>query len=625
MGATASDDGMSSVCAPTRWHPATGAPSPTSSRPPMSVFEPDDHPTPTSVFAPDDLPAPRATKRRRRRGRRVVLTLAVVIPVVILAAGLGAWAVDTHDDGRVVRNVTLAGQDVGTLSEARLTDEVADLAEQYQDTVVTIEVGDRTIDTTVGQLGAKVDQEATVAAALEIGRSGSAMARPVDWVESFFEGTVAPVVFKANPVRVEEALVTLQGEERTAPVEPGLEIVDGRYQVVAGQAGQGIDPADIVTGLNQEGAVSTGPDDDMTVQVENKTIPPRFPDSDAEALAVQANDMTDEPLQISAGGESASATTAQLQNWISSKVGPERLKLKIDKEKIKTDLPLILPAFGEAPVDASFTVGAFGPEVVPGRPGTGCCANGSAAIVATALRNGETSVELELGPREPDLTTAEAEDLGIVEEITLPDEEPCNTGEASGCRMTTHHNCCEGRNTNINRMADIVRGYVIMPGEQFSINEVVGPRTVENGFVSAPAIENGQHVESVGGGVSQFATTSFNAAFFAGLDIPSYQFHTEHIGRYPFGRESTVSYPEPNFVIENNTPYGVLMWPTYTDTSITMHLYSTRYATGAQTGQSTSSRGSCTDVTTTRTRTYVDGHTENDTFHGYYRNAGPTC
>ena len=56
-----------------------------------------------------------------------------------------------------------------------------------------------------------------------------------------------------------------------------------------------------------------------------------------------------------------------------------------------------------------------------------------------------------------------------------------------------------------------------------------------------------------------------------------------------------------------------------------MHQYSTRYATGAQTGQSTSSRGSCTDVTTTRTCTYVDGHTENDTFHGYYRNAGPTC
>jgi vancomycin resistance protein YoaR len=589
----------------------------------MSVFEPDDPDSELSAEIPEMRGELR--RRKRRRGRRIVLTLAIVLPVVILAAGVGAWALDTKDDERVVRNVTLAGTDVGRLTTTQLEDQVAELAEQYQDTPVSVEVGDRTIDTTVGDLGAKVDQEATVAAVLDIGRTESAITRPLDWAQSFFDTQVAPVVFKANPVHVEESLVTLQGEERTAPVEPGIELVDGSYQLVPGQDGQGIAPTDILNQLNQEGVDSTGPEAEMTLVVENKTIPPRFPDSDAEALAAEANDMTDEPLEINAGGETASASTAQLQNWITSKVGPEQLKLKIDKEKIKVDLPLILPAFGEPPVDAGFTVGGFGPEVIPGRPGTGCCANGSAAIVVAALRNGETSVDLELGPREPDLTTEEAEALGIVEEISLPDQEPCNTGEASGCRMTTHHNCCEGRNTNINRMADIVRGYVIMPGGTFSINEAVGPRTVENGFVSAPAIENGVHVESIGGGVSQFATTSFNAAFFAGLDIPSYQFHTEHIGRYPYGRESTVSYPQPNFIIENNTPYGVLMWPTYTDTSITMHLYSTRYATGAQTGQSTSPRGSCTDVTTTRTRTFVDGHTENDTFHGYYRSGGPTC
>ncbi|MBL8776110.1 MAG: VanW family protein [Acidimicrobiales bacterium] len=589
----------------------------------MSVFEPDEQ---ISDLA-DEIPEMRGDLRRakRRRGRRIVLTLAVVIPVLLLGAAVAAWAVDTKDDGRVVRNVTVAGVDVGTMTEAELTDTVAELADEYQDTPVTLETPERTIETTVGELGARVDQEATVAAAMEIGRDGSVVAQPVAWWQSFLDGEVSPVVFRANPVRVEEALVTLQGQERTPPVEPGLELVEGRYEVVPGVDGEGIDPADILTGLNADGVDSAGPDATISLTVENKTIPPRFPDSDAEALAVQANDMTDEPLQITAGGETASATTAQLQNWISAKVGAERLKLKIDKEKIKTDLPLILPAFGEAPVDASFTVGAFGPEVIPGRPGTGCCAAGSAVKVATALRSGETSVQLELGPREPDLTTEEAEALGIVEEITLPDEEPCNSGAAEGCRKTTHHNCCEGRNTNINRMADLVRGYVIMPGGQFSINEVVGPRTVENGFVAAGAIENGVHVDAVGGGVSQFATTSFNAAFFAGLDIPSYQFHTEHISRYPYGRESTVSYPQPNFIIENNTPYGVLLWPTYTDTSITMTMYSTRYAVGAQTGQSTSPRGSCTDVTTTRTRTFVDGRTENDTFHGYYRNAGPTC
>ena len=126
--------------------------------------------------------------------------------------------------------------------------------------------------------------------------------------------------------------------------------------------------------------------------------------------------------------------------------------------------------------------------------------------------------------------------------------------------------------------------------------------------------------------MSQFATTTFNAAFFAGLDIPSYQFHTEHLSRYPYGRESTVSYPEPEFRIVNNTPYGVLIWPTYTETSITVHLYSTRYATGAQTGQTTSPNGSCTDGhhhpdPDLRRRP----HRARTPFSGYYRTRGPTC
>ena len=108
-----------------------------------------------------------------------MLTLAIVVPVVLLGAAVAAWAVDTKDDTRVVRTVTLAGVDVGTMSEAELTDTVAGLAEEYQDTEVTVEVGDRTIEATVGELGAKVDQEATVAAVMDIGRAGSMVARPV--------------------------------------------------------------------------------------------------------------------------------------------------------------------------------------------------------------------------------------------------------------------------------------------------------------------------------------------------------------------------------------------------------------------------------------------------------------
>jgi vancomycin resistance protein YoaR len=126
-------------------------------------------------------------------------------------------------------------------------------------------------------------------------------------------------------------------------------------------------------------------------------------------------------------------------------------------------------------------------------------------------------------------------------------------------------------------------------------------------------------IETVGGGVSQFATTLFNAAFFAGLDIPAYQSHSIYISRYPFGREATLSWPKPDLVISNSTPYGVLVDASYTSSSITVTLWSTRFAAGEQTNQSQAPSGNCTRVTTERTRTYADGHTAIDHVYATYR------
>ena len=125
--------------------------------------------------------------------------------------------------------------------------------------------------------------------------------------------------------------------------------------------------------------------------------------------------------------------------------------------------------------------------------------------------------------------------------------------------------------------------------------------------------------QDVGGGVSQFATTLFNAALFAGLDFGEYQSHSLYISRYPRGHEATISYPHPDLQVVNNTPYGVMIWPEYTDTSITVRLYSTRHI-DVQLGEPTPApAGRCTRWTTPRTRTYPDGRVEHDTVHATYR------
>jgi vancomycin resistance protein YoaR len=342
------------------------------------------------------------------------------------------------------------------------------------------------------------------------------------------------------------------------------------------------------------------------VEVEPAALPPEHTVEDAQVLADRANDLTADPLVLQAGGTTAEAPSDLLRTWFQAAATSNELVLSVDAEKVLADLPGLFPDVGEKPKDARFVIEGGAVSVVRGEQGTACCGEESPQLVLDAVTNpGSPPPDLPLKTVDPEITAERAQGLGVKEPI----------GE-----FTTRHACCQSRVTNIHRIADIVRGVVILPGERFSVNEFVGRRTTANGFVTGGVIQNGVFEESVGGGISQFATTTFNAAFFAGLEIPEYQSHSIYISRYPYGREATLSFPKPDLVLENNTPYGVVLWPTYTETSITMTLWSTKWVSGEQTGQTESPAGNCTRVTTERTRTYLeDGHTEVDHVFATYR------
>jgi vancomycin resistance protein YoaR len=265
---------------------------------------------------------------------------------------------------------------------------------------------------------------------------------------------------------------------------------------------------------------------------------------------------------------------------------------------------------------ASFTIDGGRPILRPGTTGVACCEPEAAEAVRAAFDSGDSDVAIELVETEPELTTEEAQALGIMEEVGSPD--------AFG--PTTSHACCQNRVANIHRIADIVRGALIRPGETFSINDYVGQRTTDKGFVSDGVIYDGVLTQDVGGGVSQFATTLFNAALYAGLEFDEYQSHSLYISRYPRGHEATISFPHPDLQVVNSSEYGVLIWPEYTDTSITVRLYSTRHIDVTVGEAQSSPQGNCTRWTTPRTRTYPDGRTEEDTVYAVYRPAeGVRC
>ncbi len=140
-------------------------------------------------------------------------------------------------------------------------------------------------------------------------------------------------------------------------------------------------------------------------------------------------------------------------------------------------------------------------------------------------------------------------------------------------RFTTHHPCCATRVTNIQTLADTLDGTIIAPGEIFSLNQAIGERTEEKGFASAGTIMGGEMVNTVGGGVSQFATTLYNAVYWAGLKDIYHQPHSWQFDRYPTGIEATISWPNPDLKFQNNTEHSVIIHTSHTDTSITVEIW----------------------------------------------------
>ena len=541
---------------------------------------------------------------------------------MIVGLLLAAWGIDTATGGDVVRNVELAGEPVGGDERSELDAAIDAYAAQLATTPVRLVASAGELETTAGDLGVTVDVDATREAVLEAGR-GFAALRPLQWLASFVSPHEVDPVVDVDAATVSTTVIALEGENRVLPTEPTFQLADdGTLVLVAGVPGTGLDPAAIADALPDAVVSRDDPADPIVVEVEQQPIAPALADDEVQAVVDELNTLTSVPMTVVVSGSTADIDPATVRSWLrpAQDTMTGAPGYAVDQEAALATLRAALPEVGSGSVDARFDLVDGQVVLSPSQDGTGCCADDSAARILQTLQQGSHTVTLELGSEPPALSTETAQSWAITQPVGGSRAWPESRSATAAPGFTTFHAAGEARVTNIHRIADLVRGAVIPPGGSFSVNEHVGRRTTENGFVAAGAIRNGEHVSEVGGGVSQFATTLFNAAYFAGLDITTYQAHSEYFDRYPRGREATMGFPNPDLVIENTTPYGVMIWTSYTGSSLTVTLYSTPFVTAEQTGIDEGSAGNCRVVTTTRTRTFVDGRPpEQDTFRATYR------
>ncbi|NUT57214.1 MAG: hypothetical protein HOQ03_14715, partial [Thermoleophilia bacterium] len=212
-----------------------------------------------------------------------------------------------------------------------------------------------------------------------------------------------------------------------------------------------------------------------------------------------------------------------------------------------------------APVDATFRPLGDTIEVVPAQDGLAIDVPATAkALLTAAVSPGARSATLVVRTAEAERTTAAAQAMGIERRLSS---------------YTTLYAGTADRITNLQLGVSFLNGALVAPGGTFSFNDRVGERTIERGFRPAPVIIKDEYDEDVGGGVSQVATTVFNAAWEAGLKIVERNPHSLYISRYQTGRDATVNYPDLDLKFVNDTPEWIYVAGASGGAGITVSIY----------------------------------------------------
>lgn len=185
--------------------------------------------------------------------------------------------------------------------------------------------------------------------------------------------------------------------------------------------------------------------------------------------------------------------------------------------------------------------------VVPSRNGLLVDIDASASAIERALVRGEVKVEVVSRAVAPDRRTEELAGVRF-DHVLGRFETPYDRAEKA-----------EARTYNLRLAASRLDGTVLLPGEVFDFNRVVGPRDEANGYRVAPVIAEGELVDGIGGGTCQISGTLHGAAYFAGLDVVERYAHTRPSSYIKLGLDATVVYPKINFRFRNPFDHPVVL------------------------------------------------------------------
>ncbi len=433
------------------------------------------------------------------------------------------------------------------------------------------------------QAGLVLDVEATVAEA-----GGGRSWDPRQMLQVLVGSQDVEPVIEVDKAALNATISRLGNKVDVAPVEAAITVGANRSPVVTRpEPGVAVDAPALRTALIDAYLREEGP-----VELPTRTVRPKVDERDVRrALSKVVRPALSGPVTLELPEGDVRLPVAAYAPAFSMVVVDGELQPRFDRGTLARRLGPLKRRLGAQPRDATVVLRGGKPVVLPDRSGIRIDPGEVAQKVLPVLTaTGKNRVA------EVDTTTARAE-FRTADARALQIREPVSS-------FVTYYPHAYYRNVNQSRAAQLISGTVLRPGDTFSFNGTVGERTRANGFIKGFIISDGAFSEELGGGVSQVVTTTFNAAFFAGLKDVEHTPHSFYIDRYPEGREATVAWPTIDLKFKNTTPYGVLIeaWvvPSTPSRSGEMHvrMWSTKYwdiRAGASERYNLTSPGSRTD------------------------------
>ena len=516
------------------------------------------------------------------RATRIGIIAVGALLAVALCASV-VFAMDrASNGGEILGGVTVGGVELSGLSETQARRALQDLEADMRSDPLIFDVQGTRFQLLPSDIGLDVDEEALLGAALGNGREGGLGTQFRWWAGHLADRgdlVIAPVgIWDRTALRA-----YLDQWETSAIADPpfdgGVTVQEGRVVGLSPEPGTGIDQESVFA-LVDETIWDVG--SHPIIVVPTLVRAPALTDADVAEAVARAEGLLRGPVVLSRFSPevqvtfSRQALASALRSEVVGLPDDAAIRLYFDTSSLMEYLEPRRAEIEFAPVDAEVIILPNDtPSIIESSPALVIDEENLPDVLLTAAASaGRAGIFPYKDGDPPQFSTEDAEALGIKGLISYHDGEVCCTTFYTPGGDEKNQN----RIHNIHLMADTVNGTIVLPGETFSLNDLVGQRTLEKGYLPAgaiigPIVECCDDPANIGGGVSQFTTTIYNAVFWSGLQDVDHTPHTLYISRYPEGIEATLGWPSPDLAFRNNTDAAVYIKTEYTDDSITVKFF----------------------------------------------------